>query len=154
MKFELATHGPDATQRLAAHIGEIVQGPLAILLCGDYGCGKTTFVQGLARGIGVSCVVRSPSYNIMKKYEDGRLPLVHADLYRTAGHADIEELGLVEETGQGILAVEWPAADLPELLGLPWVRIDFTGEDGEENLRRLTISWEGEIPLVLGDLAQ
>ena len=153
MKFELATHGPEATQRLAAHIGEIVNGPLAIMLCGDYGSGKTTFVQGLARGMGVSSTVRSPSYNIMKKYEEGRLVLVHADLYRTAGTADIEELGLVEETGQGILAVEWPGAELPQLLDLPWLRIDFAVDEEEENLRRLTLSWEGEIPIVLGDMA-
>lgn len=153
MKFELATHGPEATQRLAAHIGGLVNGPLAILLCGDYGCGKTTFVQGLALGLGISSVVRSPSYNIMKKYDSGRLVLVHADLYRTAGMADVEELGLVEETEDGILAVEWPAAELPALLDLPWLRIDFDQDDEEQNLRRLTISWEGEIPIVLGEFS-
>ncbi len=150
--LELETGSAEATQRLAERVGQLVAGPLVILLCGDYGCGKTTFVQGLARGLGIDSLVRSPSYNIMKKYEGERLPLVHADLYRTGSQADIEELGLLEETGEGILAVEWPGADLPELLGLPWLRIDFRTGNGDENRRVLMFSWEDEVATVLGGM--
>lgn len=150
--LELETGSADATQRLAHRIGELVAGPLLILLAGDYGTGKTTFVQGLARGLGISAVVRSPSYNIMKKYEDGRLPLVHADLYRTGSEADIEELGLIEETGDGILAVEWPADRLPQQLGLPWLRIEFRAGNGDPDRRVLLLSWEEEVEMALGGI--
>ncbi|MCB1216065.1 MAG: tRNA (adenosine(37)-N6)-threonylcarbamoyltransferase complex ATPase subunit type 1 TsaE [bacterium] len=150
--LELETGSAEATQRLAERIGGIVAGPLLILLSGDYGTGKTTFVQGLARGLGISSVVRSPSYNIMKRYEGGRLPLVHADLYRTAGEADIEELGLIEETAEGILAVEWPKRDLPAQLGLPWLHIEFRQGNGDADRRVLLLSWEDEVATVLGGM--
>ena len=150
--LELETGSAEATQRLAHRIGELVAGPLLILLAGDYGTGKTTFVQGLARGLGISGVVRSPSYNIMKKYEGGRLPLVHADLYRTGSEADIEELGLIEETGDGVLAVEWPADRLPQQLGLPWLRIEFRVGNGDPDRRVLLLSWEEEVETVIGGI--
>ena len=76
--LELETGSAEATRRLAARIGQLVAGPLVILLGGDYGTGKTTFVQGLAKGLGIDGLVRSPSYNIMKKYEGGRLQIGRA----------------------------------------------------------------------------
>ena len=150
--LELETGSAEATQRLAERIGGIVAGPLLILLSGDYGTGKTTFVQGLARGLGFEGVVRSPSYNIMKKYEGGRLPLVHADLYRTGSQADIEELGLIEETGEGILAVEWPKTELPQQMGMPWLRIEFRQGNGDADRRTLLLSWEKEVETVIGGM--
>jgi len=136
-----------ATRAIAKQLGEAARGPLAILLSGDYGTGKTTFVQGLAKGLGYEGAVRSPSYNIMKCYQGGRLTLVHVDLYRTASQIEIDELGIAEiMPADGVLAVEWPAAELQLQLGMPCLAITFSyirGEDGGPvpQLRELEFEW-------------
>jgi tRNA threonylcarbamoyladenosine biosynthesis protein TsaE len=137
------------TQALAERLARAVaadQTPFAILLQGDYGCGKTTFVQGLARGLGITEEVRSPSYLILRLYEEGRRPLLHADLYRSAGAADIEELGLLELLPvNGIIAAEWPGEQLARLLSLPTLSISF-GLVEDENSRVLELNWTADLP--------
>jgi tRNA threonylcarbamoyladenosine biosynthesis protein TsaE len=93
------------------HAGDVV------LLSGDLGAGKTSFVRGLAEGLGIDPdEVSSPTFTLVHEYRGGRLTLYHADLYRLEQTA-AEDLGL-EELGaaDGILAVEWPERlthDLP-----------------------------------------
>ena len=136
-----------ATKAIAKRLGEAAIGPLAILLSGDYGTGKTTFVQGLAEGLGISGAVRSPSYNIMKCYQGGRLPLVHIDLYRTTSHLEIDELGILEVVpADGLIAVEWPADQLQRRFGMACLGIALSfvvDESGspEPMTRRLEFSW-------------
>ncbi len=108
-----------------------------VLLSGELGTGKTTFVRGLARGLGVDPdEVASPSFVILTSYP-GRLTLHHADLYRLRGDGDESEIGLEELPGPaGVLAVEWAE----RLVALPWprrlhVRLTHAGEE----LRRITI---------------
>lgn len=122
-----------------------------VLLAGDYGCGKTTFVQGLASALGVRGAVRSPSYLIVKLYEDGALRLIHADFYRSPGGADLEELGLDEllSGGGGVLAVEWPAEALPVDPALPLLRLDFEARD--ESQRTITLSCNTPAEALLAD---
>jgi tRNA threonylcarbamoyladenosine biosynthesis protein TsaE len=108
-----------------------------VLLCGELGAGKTTFVRGLARGLGADpSEVASPTFVLLTSYA-GRLTLHHADLYRLKGDGDEGELGLEELPGpRGVLAVEW-AERLSEL---PWeraVRVDL--EHAGEDSRRITI---------------
>ena len=154
MSRRLISTNPQVARSFGEALGRIVQGPLAILLSGDYGTGKTTFVQGLAAGLGVAGPVRSPSYNIMKRYSDGRCILVHADLYRTQSSPEIEELGLSEIiAAEGVLAVEWPGRYLPPAREMPSLTISFnylskTGlpaDDAVEH-RRLDVSWTENIP--------
>jgi tRNA A37 threonylcarbamoyladenosine biosynthesis protein TsaE len=98
--------------------------------------------------------VRSPSYNIMKRYCSGRLVLVHADLYRMRSVAEIEELGLFEILPpDGVLAVEWPGRYLPPAAELPTVAINMSmppavpGQPNEQsNLRRLELNWDESCP--------
>ena len=80
-----------------------------VLLFGELGAGKTTFVRGLARGVGADAdQVTSPTFVLLTSYP-GRLTLHHADLYRLRGDGDQAEIGLEELPGPaGVLAIEWP----------------------------------------------
>ena len=108
-----------------------------MLLRGELGSGKTTFVRGLARGLGADpAEVASPTFVLLTSYP-GRLRLHHADLYRLAGNGDDLELGLEELPGPaGVLAIEWA-----ERLSLrPWARaIDVTLQHAGEDRRRVRI---------------
>ena len=102
-----------------------------MLLSGELGSGKTVFVRGLARGVGVDPEeVSSPTFVLLTSYP-GRLVLHHADLYRLAGGGDDAELGLEELPGpHGVLAVEWAE----RLSAVPWpgarrIRLEHAGGD-------------------------
>ena len=100
---------PDATRRIGARIGRRATPGLVLAIEGDLGSGKTCFVQGLARGLGVPAevYVTSPSYTLVNSYE-GRLPLHHVDLYRLAG-GDLEDIGLYDLMAPpAVTAIEWP----------------------------------------------
>jgi tRNA threonylcarbamoyl adenosine modification protein YjeE len=138
MKLKLTTYSADETRALGTVIGRMLQEPVAFLLSGDYGAGKTTFVQGLGIGLNVTEPIRSPSYNILKRYDSGRRPLVHVDLYRTKGQADVDELAIGELLpGNGVLAIEWPVERGEYDVDVPRVPIRFTvppeaSNDGDE----------------------
>jgi tRNA threonylcarbamoyladenosine biosynthesis protein TsaE len=77
-----------------------------VLLSGEMGAGKTAFVRGMARGLGVRGDVMSPTFQLVRIYP-GSPPLAHADLYRLEGRDEIDELGLDELLDDGVVAVEW-----------------------------------------------
>ena len=108
-----------------------------LLLSGDLGAGKTTFVRGLAEGLGIDPAdVSSPTFTLVHEYRGGRLTLYHADLYRLDKTAT-EDLGL-EEIGvrDGVLAIEWPDRLTHELPGARARRRLEVIDDGS---RRITI---------------
>jgi len=138
----VATESPLATRRLAARLGRIARPGDVVALVGDLGAGKTTFVIGLAEGLGVprETRVQSPTFTLVNEYQ-GRLPLYHVDLYRIAETGELDELGLHEYLGgAGLAAVEWfdrfPEVAPPSYLE---VGFEFVGEKG----RRLTITPRG-----------
>lgn len=92
--------------------------PGAILLLeGPLGSGKTTLAKGIARGLGVTDTVTSPTYTIVSEYE-GRLPLYHIDLYRISGEDEFVQLGLDDVLyGAGVALVEWPGRAGAQLEG-------------------------------------
>ena len=106
---DTVTTSQDDTERVAETLaGELRNGDV-VLLSGPLGAGKTAFVRGLARGLGVDPdEVSSPTFTLVHEYRGGRLRLFHADLYRL-GTAAAEDLGL-DELGirDGVLAIEWP----------------------------------------------
>ncbi|HZU19150.1 MAG TPA: tRNA (adenosine(37)-N6)-threonylcarbamoyltransferase complex ATPase subunit type 1 TsaE [Candidatus Dormibacteraeota bacterium] len=91
-----------AAERLASHLhrGDLV------LLVGDLGAGKTTFVRGLARGLGSPADVMSPTFQLVRIYP-GRVQLAHVDLYRLADPGELDDLGLDELLEEGAAVVEW-----------------------------------------------
>ncbi len=130
----------DQTQSLARLLGEMATPGTVILLRGGLGSGKTTFVQGVGAGLGISTVINSPTFVLIQEYWEGRLPLFHADLYRL-DPLSILDLGLEELwSGPGIVAVEWPER-LPEL---PQHWLDLQLEWIGDQTRRLQIQWQGQ----------
>src|SRR5262245_29658956 len=129
---ELVTGSPEETEaaaaRLARHVG---RGDL-VLLRGQMGAGKTTFVRGLAAGLGVSGDVLSPTFQLVRVYA-GRVPLAHVDVYRLPAGADLDELGLEELLDEGAVVVEW--GDRLRAAGGARVAIDVL----DERRRRLRI---------------
>lgn len=108
-EIEFFSHSPTQTRRFGAHLGALVQPGDVVLLHGNLGAGKTHFAQGIAQGLGIEEVVRSPTFTLINEYEEGRIPLYHVDLYRLEGDADIASTGLEEyfDAG-GVVVVEWP----------------------------------------------
>jgi tRNA threonylcarbamoyladenosine biosynthesis protein TsaE len=112
------TYSEGDTQKIARELAATLRAGDVLLLSGDLGAGKTTFVRGLAEGLGVDPrEVSSPTFTLVHEYRGGRLRLYHADLYRL-DRAATNDLGL-EEIGvkDGVLAIEWPdrlTHDLPE----------------------------------------
>ena len=77
-----------------------------VLLTGELGAGKTTFVRGVARGTGSRAPVASPTFQLVRVYP-GRVQLAHVDLYRVENTSELRDLGLEELAGQGAMVVEW-----------------------------------------------
>lgn len=112
------TASPEETEAAAASLaGHLTRGDL-LLLIGDLGAGKTTFVRGLARGMGLEADVMSPTFQLVRLYP-GPLQLAHVDLYRLSNTAELADLGLDELLEEGVVAVEWG----DRLQGCPGVRV-------------------------------
>ena len=104
----LLTHSKEETMALAKGLADKLPDGMTLTFTGDLGAGKTTFVRGLAEGLGITEIVQSPTFNIMKIYLKGKRPLIHIDAYRLA---DIDtDIGLDEYIGYetGITVIEWP----------------------------------------------
>lgn len=99
----------DNLRAFARQFADVLQAGDVLLLCGELGAGKTTFVQGLAEGLAISEGVDSPTFVLIQSYESGKIPLHHMDMYRITDENSAYELGLEEYFyGDGITVVEWP----------------------------------------------
>ena len=130
---------PEDTFKLGEAVGRAAEGRLIIALMGDLGCGKTIFVQGLARGLAVpkGFMITSPSYTLINEYP-GRIPLFHADLYRLSDAVDIESTGLFDMVAaDGVVAVEWAERISGDSLSED-MRIRFDIKEGDIRDIRLT----------------
>jgi tRNA threonylcarbamoyladenosine biosynthesis protein TsaE len=139
LTYQAAT--AEETQEIARKLGRLVQRGDVLTLAGDLGAGKTTFTQGLGRGLGVKEPVSSPTFTIIKEYDDGRIPLYHMDIYRLGEGALHEDLGYDDYFyGEGVAVVEW-AHFLAELL--PEDRIELTIRTREDGGRELSFAGTG-----------
>ena len=97
------------TQALGQSFGVKVTAPTVIHLQGDLGSGKTTFIQGLVRGLGADVAVLSPTYTLVEEYTTEKGQVHHLDLYRIAGAEEAESLALRNRCGpDDIVLIEWP----------------------------------------------
>ena len=125
-----------ANEKETEKIGEMIAGKATpgtvIALIGDLGTGKTTLTKYIAKGLGVTETVTSPTFNIIREYRSGRIPLYHFDVYRIADPDEMYELGYEEYFyGDGICVVEW-ADIIEELLPEDAVIISIEGGASEE----------------------
>ena len=102
------TRSPEETAAFAAQIAEKLNGGETLVLRGGLGAGKTTFTKGLAKALGISRNVVSPTFTLVREYEEGRLKLYHFDLYRIEDEGELEELGLDEYfRDDSVVVIEW-----------------------------------------------
>ena len=140
------TWTPEETYALGRRLGEAAKPSSVYCLNGDLGVGKTVFTQGFADGLGVEGPVDSPTFTIVKQYDDGRMPFYHFDVYRIGDVEEMEEIGFDEYIfGEGVCLIEW--ANLIEEILPPHyqtVRIEKVLEKGFD-YRMITIEAEGEL---------
>ena len=134
--MEFYSHSERETEDLGARLGAALRPGTVIAYTGDLGAGKTAFTRGLARGLGVTDRVTSPTYTIVNEYLSGRLPLFHFDMYRLESSDDLFDIGWEDylERG-GVCAVEWSENVDDAMVGAVRVNIEKTGE----NTRRITV---------------
>jgi tRNA threonylcarbamoyladenosine biosynthesis protein TsaE len=102
------SHSPAKTEALGEQWGREAQRGWVIALSGDLGAGKTQLVRGLARGLGVTARVHSPTFTLVNEYGGGRLPLFHLDLYRLETAEQIRSAGIAEFLQpEGVAVIEW-----------------------------------------------
>lgn len=134
----------------AARLADIIEPPAIIFLYGELGSGKTTFVRGFLRSLGVESKIKSPTYTLVEPYEINGRPIYHFDLYRLNSAQELELIGMSEYfTKESICFIEWPEKGFPllpecdlacyiEILGTRrYVRLKAHSTIGEGVLRRV-----------------
>ena len=134
--MQYTTNSPAETEAVGAAWGKILQPGTVIAYRGDLGAGKTAFTRGLAKGLGCTDMVTSPTYTIVNEYLNGRMPLFHFDMYRLGSSDDLWDIGWEDylERG-GVCAVEWSERVEDALEDAINITIEKTGEES----RRITI---------------
>ena len=145
--MEFITNSPEETEKIGSALGKILNPGTVIAYCGDLGAGKTAFTRGLARGLGCTDIVTSPTYTIVNEYLSGRMPLFHFDMYRLRSSDDLFDIGWEDylERG-GVCAVEWSENVADAMENPIFVRIEKLDADS----RRITI--EGDDALAVTEL--
>jgi len=139
MEKVLLTKSKDETIELGRRISSMFEPGDVVLLTGDLGAGKTTFTSGVAKGLNIEDEVLSPTFNIMKCYFDGRIPMYHIDAYRLENQNI--ELGLDEYIeGDGVCLIEWPMFIEPLL---PDDRLEIQIRNMGESEREITLKAVG-----------
>ena len=137
MNFEKEINSTDEMIDFGEEIGRQISGGMVLELIGDVGGGKTTFTKGLAKGLGISETVQSPTFTISRVYEGGKLTLSHYDFYRLNDYG-IMEMELAENLSnpKNVTVVEW-AGDLAEILPKKHLKLVF--ESLSENQRKVKV---------------
>jgi len=119
VKIELYANNLGETQAIATQLAQLVTAGTIILLEGNLGSGKTTFMQSFGHALGINTTITSPTFTIIDEYTEGRLPLYHIDLYRLepsqVPSLHLEEYWRGEDFALGIVAIEWAS----KLINIP-----------------------------------
>jgi tRNA threonylcarbamoyladenosine biosynthesis protein TsaE len=143
LSYMRRTNSADATKQLGSTLAPYLREGDCIVLSGDLGAGKTQFVQGVARALGISDAVTSPTFNILLCYQSSSgLPLYHFDLYRLEQVQELEDIAFYETIeGDGASFIEW-GEKFPEELPLSYIEISFTID--EKGVRKVRVQSYGE----------
>ncbi|MEW6423499.1 MAG: tRNA (adenosine(37)-N6)-threonylcarbamoyltransferase complex ATPase subunit type 1 TsaE [Bacillota bacterium] len=142
-KVVLKTSSAEETFLLGERLGALMEPGDVLCVSGELGAGKTVLAKGLARGLGITAAVTSPTFTLINEYA-GRLPFYHLDAYRLSNPAELADLGCEEYFyGAGVTLVEW-AERVAEIL--PPERLDVRIENvaGEANARQIRLLPRGE----------
>ena len=130
------TNSPAETEAVGAALASVLSPGSIIAYTGDLGAGKTAFTRGLAKGLGCTDRVTSPTYTIVNEYLSGRLPLFHFDMYRLASSDDLFDIGWEDYLQRGgVCAVEWSENVDDAMEDAIYVKIEKTGEE----TRKITV---------------
>ena len=123
----------DETERFGRALADQLMPGDIVCLVGDLGTGKTALTKAVAAGLGIEEHIVSPTFNIVKEYRSGRLPLYHFDVYRLGSSEELFEIGARDYCyGQGVCVIEWAdliAEEIPP--GSRLIRISYGEEDGQ-----------------------
>ncbi len=144
MRIEVRTSTPEETRELGEAIAALLRPRDTVILTGELGAGKTTFAQGVARGLGIEEIISSPTFTLVKEYT-GILDLAHVDVYRLDRIQDVVDLGLEElGNGEAVLLVEW-GDTVEELLSEERLRVEITtGPGPEDEVRTIAVAAVGQ----------
>ena len=138
--MQFTTNSPAQTEEIGAALGKIIEPGTVIAYRGDLGAGKTAFTRGLAKGLGCTEIVTSPTYTIVNEYLGGRIPLFHFDMYRLRSSDDLFDIGWEDYLDRGgVCAVEWSENVDDAMEDALYITIEKLGEDA----RRITIEGGG-----------
>ena len=133
------SNSPGETEALGARLAGALGPGAVVAFTGDLGAGKTAFVRGMARGLGIPHRVTSPTFTIVNEYEDGRLPLFHFDMYRLGSADELFDIGWEDYLARGgVCAVEW-SENIEEALESDAIRVEIRRGDTDEQ-RRIEIT--------------
>jgi len=123
---DIVTNSAAETETVGEHLGKRLVTGDVVLLTGELGAGKTTFVRGVTRGAGSAAPVASPTFQLVRVYP-GRVQLAHVDLYRVEELSELADLGLEELAEQGAVVIEW--GDRLEVGSAALIEIEHLGGD-------------------------
>ena len=136
--MEFLTHSREETEALGARLARALAGGRVVAFTGDLGAGKTAFVSGMARELGVEERVTSPTFTIVNEYEGGRLPLFHFDMYRLGSADELFHIGWEDYLARGgVCAVEW-SENVAGAIEPDAVRVSIVRGDRDDD-RKITI---------------
>ena len=134
--MQYITNSPAQTEDIGAALGKNIKPGTVIAYRGDLGAGKTAFTRGLARGLGCTGIVTSPTYTIVNEYLGGRIPLFHFDMYRLRSSDDLFDIGWEDYLDRGgVCAVEWSENVDDAMENAIYITFEKLGEES----RRITI---------------
>lgn len=136
------SNSADDTVRIASEFAKKLNKGDVITLDGDLGAGKTAFTRGIARGMGITDVVVSPTFTIVNEYRHGDVPLMHFDVYRLDNPDDLYDIGWDEYAGgDGVCIVEWSVL-MPECFYMPHYKVNITKDMSKgEDYRCISIEY-------------
>ncbi len=139
--IEKVSNSPAETEAFAEALAQRLCGGEIIAFRGSMGMGKTCFTRGLAKGLGFTGQVTSPTFALVNEYIGGRLPLYHFDMYRIEGWDDLYSSGYFDymEMG-GVIAAEW-SENIEGALEGKVIRVEISRID--ENIRKITVEGDG-----------